>query len=119
MDKYLKFLRDKIKLASFSGFDTDPADIHPTLYPHQRDIARWAVKGGNRAIFASFGLGKSVMQIEWCRQIQRMAGGQVLIVCPLGVRQELIRDGRMLGVEFRFIRSAAEIDPGHAFYMTN
>lgn len=62
---YAEFLRQKIKLASFNGFSAEPGAINPILYPHQRDIVRWAVQGGNLAIFAKFGLGKSVMQCEW------------------------------------------------------
>lgn len=118
-DPYLQFLRDKIKLASFDGFEIEPRQINAQLFDHQRDIVRWAVKGGNRAIFASFGLGKSVMQVEWCKQIQQIAGGDALIVCPLGVRQELLRDARMLSIEFQFIRSQAEMSSGQHFYMTN
>jgi hypothetical protein len=106
-------------MASFAGFTVEPGAVHEILFPHQRDIVRWAVQGGNRAIFASFGLGKSVMQCEWLRQMLQAADGSGLIVCPLGVRQELIRDAAMLGVELRFIRSAAEMDAGHRFYCTN
>ena len=118
-DQYQQFLRQKIKMASFKGFNVEPGDIHPILYPHQRDIAKWAVLGGNRAVFAKFGLGKSIIQCEWLRQIVAGAGGNGLIVCPLGVRQELIRDAAMLGMEVRFIRSAAEMQDGHPFYITN
>ena len=120
-DTYTDFLRRKIKMAQFKGFDIEPQAFHEILFPHQRDIVRWAVLGGNRAIFASFGLGKSVMQCEWLRQIGLAVGGDdpLLIVCPLGVRQELIRDAAMLGIELRFIRTAAEMEPGHRFYCTN
>ena len=62
MDDYTDFLRQKIKMASFKGFTVEPAALHACLFPHQRDIVRWAVQGGNRAIFAKFGLGKSIMQ---------------------------------------------------------
>lgn len=118
-DSYTDFLRRKIKMAQFKGFDIEPQACHEILFPHQRDIVRWAVLGGNRAIFASFGLGKSVMQCEWLRQIIGAAGGLGLIVCPLGVRQELIRDAAMLGIRLVFIRSASEIVDGKAFYCTN
>lgn len=116
---YLDFLRQKIRLADFAGFDVADEDINPILKPHQRAIVRWAVRGGCRAIFAAFGLGKSVMQIEVLRLIQKHAGGPVLICVPLGVRQEFRRDGAMLGVTFKFIRSAAEMEDGHLFYLTN
>ena len=116
--EYKDFLKHKVKLAKFNGFTVEPSDIHSALFHHQRDIVRWAVQGGNRAIFASFGLGKSVMQCEWLRQIVQGCKGKGLIVCPLGVRMELIRDAKMLGVELRFIRSDAEVD-NHNYYITN
>lgn len=119
MTEYKDFLRQKIRMANFSGFTIEPAAMHEALFPHQRDIVRWAVQGGNRAIFASFGLGKSVMECEWLRQIVAATGEPGLIVCPLGVRQELIRDAAMLGVDLRFIRSASEMEPGRLFYVTN
>lgn len=76
---YADFLRQKIRLADFAGFDVAEEEISPILKPHQRAIVRWAVRGGNRAIFAAFGLGKSVMQIEKAlRLIHARAGGKVL-----------------------------------------
>lgn len=116
---YAEFLRQKIRLADFAGFDVADEEINPILKPHQRAIVRWAVRGGNRAIFAAFGLGKSVMQIETLRLIHARAGGKVLICAPLGVRQEFRRDGQMLGVTFKFIRTAAEMEDGQDFYLTN
>lgn len=118
-DPYLDFLRSKIRLANQAGFEIADAEINPLLKPHQRDIVRWAIQGGNRAIFAAFGLGKTFMQIEILRLVQRHAGGPVLIVLPLGVRQEFGRDGEKLGVTFKFIRTAAEMDDSQYFYLTN
>jgi hypothetical protein len=119
MTNYTDFLRQKIKMAQFKGFTVEPSDLSPILFPHQRDVVRWAVQGGNRAIFAKFGLGKSVMQCEWLRQITSQTDKPGLIVCPLGVRQELMRDGAMVGLELRFIRTTAEITPDHRHYITN
>src|SRR5690554_1315174 len=119
MTAYVDFLRKKIRLADFAGFEVENSDINPLLKPHQRAIVRWAVRGGCRAIFAAFGLGKSMMQIETARLVRERSGGKALIVCPLGVRQEFRRDGRKLGVEFKFIRSADEMEDGQHFYLTN
>lgn len=116
---YIEFLKGKIRLAEFGGFEVADSDINPILKPHQRAIVQWAVRGGNRAIFAAFGLGKSVMQIETLRLIHSRAGGKVLVCAPLGVRQEFRRDGLMLGVEFKFIRTPEEMEAGQDFYLTN
>jgi hypothetical protein len=70
---YQSFLEAKIPRAKETGFDVPDEWINPMLFPHQRDIVKWAVKGGSRAIFAAFGLGKTFMQLEicwlarWCR----------------------------------------------------
>lgn len=119
MEKYLEFLKQKVRLAEFDGFEVEDSDINPILKPHQREIVKWAVRGGNRAIFAAFGLGKSVMQIEVLRLIKERDGGKALVVCPLGVRQEFRRDGKMLGVDFKFIRTPEEMSDDVDFYITN
>ncbi|WP_185268917.1 hypothetical protein [Halopseudomonas xiamenensis] len=82
MTAYVDFLRKKIRLADFAGFEVEDSDINPMLKPHQRDIVRWAVRGGCRAIFAAFGLGKSVMQIEVGRLVQERAGIMRAQPCP-------------------------------------
>ena len=118
-DAYLDFLRAKTPLAQFDGYDVADDEIHPLLKPHQRACVRWAVKGGNRALFEAFGLGKSLQQIEIVRLTRERAGGKALIVCPLGVRQEFRRDGEKVGVRFQFVRRPEEMDPGCDFFLTN
>ncbi len=124
MDAYLEFLRSKIKLARFTGFDVDLEAVNPALKPHTRDIVRWAAKGGCRAIFASFGLHKTATQIELMRLIGEHRPGLRLQVLPLGVRQEFFREAAArfagdFGVRLRFIRSDAEIGDEREIYLTN
>lgn len=92
MTCYTEFLKGKIKLAAFTGFDVEPSEVNPLLSPHQRDIVIWAVRGGRRAVFAAFGLGKSFIQLEIMRIITGRFNGRGLIICPLGVRQEFMKD---------------------------
>lgn len=96
MDGYRQFLESKMVLAPETGFDIDPAEVNPALLPHQRDAVVWAVHGGKRALFESFGLGKSVQQLEFCRIVTEHEGGQALLVTPLGVKQEFQRDASEL-----------------------
>jgi len=124
MKTYEEFLREKVKLAAFTGFDVDPAEINPALKPHTRDIVRWMVKGGNRAVFASFGLHKTATQLEALRLIGAHRSGLRLQVLPLGVRQEFFREARErfqgdFAVDLRFIRSDSEIGDERTIYLTN
>ena len=91
---YQQFLESKMVIAPESGFEVDPEDINWALKHHQRDAVAWAIRGGKRALFESFGLGKTIQQLEYCRLVVKREGGQALIVCPLGVKQEFIRDAR-------------------------
>lgn len=118
-DPYRAFLESKIRFDHACGFQIDPARVHPMALPHQRDAIVWAVAGGRRALFESFGLGKTLQGIEVCRLIlEELGRGKGLIICPLGVRQEFIREAGRLGVAIRFVRSDAEVaDDG--LYLTN
>ena len=114
MTEYEEFLMRKVPEAVKCGARIEDSDINPILFPHQRDIVRWAVIGGRRAIFASFGLGKTVMQLETLRLVQKVHGGKALIVCPLGVRQEFRKDAVMLGISTEYVRTDAEVEASTA-----
>jgi hypothetical protein len=118
IEAYRAFLEAKRCVAPEFGFGVDAGEVHALLKPHQRDTVRWAVRGGRRAIFAKFGLGKTFMQLEVTRLTLAAAGGRGLIVLPLGVRQEFRRDAEKLGIEVRFIRSIAEAS-ATGIYLTN
>jgi hypothetical protein len=115
---YTDFLEAKRLLAPARGLDVDLAEVHPALKPHQRDAVLWAVRGGRRAVFASFGLGKTLIQLEILRLILGQIGGRGLIVLPLGVRQEFTRDAHLLDLEPQFIRTTAEAS-ATGIYLTN
>ncbi|UXA53402.1 DNA methylase N-4 [Xanthomonas prunicola] len=119
-DPYRDFLERKVRVAPSLGFDVSPDDVHPILKPHQRDSVMWACSGGRRALFQRFGLGKSMQQLEIMRLARAHAGGAVGIVVPLGVRQEFRRDAGKLGLETRFVRTSAEVDPAFdGIHLTN
>lgn len=115
---YQNFIKNKVKLAEQFGFTVQDSEINQILKPHQRDMVRWMVKMGRAACFAAFGLGKSVIQLEAVRLTLERAGGNGLIVIPLGVRQEFIRDAAMLGIPVKFIRRVEEATEAR-IYLTN
>ena len=120
MSNYQEFLENKISLAPKTGFTLNPSLIHPLLKPHQRDVVMWNCQGGCRADFLSFGLGKTIIQLETLRQIMLEKAGIVLIVCPLGVKHEFVRDGLKLGIDrIKYITSTDDIEEGTFYYITN
>jgi len=120
-DTYQQFLERKVCIAERQGFVVSPDAVNGRMKPHCRAIVPWLLEGGRRALFASFGLHKTVIQLEAVRLASEHAGGRGLIVLPLGVRQEFRRDAveRLGWAEPpRFIRT---IDQAEAtgVYLTN
>lgn len=111
MISYKDFLLTKVAFAPETGFEISKEKVNPALKPHQRDAVMWAVKGGRRALFEAFGLGKTVQELEWCRIITAEKGGKALIVMPLGVRQEFTKDAQeLLGIPApQYVRTMAEV----------
>jgi len=108
---YEEFLIAKMPQAEVLGFEPE-TPAHPSLFPHQSDIARWACRGGRRAVFAAFGLGKTRTHLQVAKWIiEREPCKKYLIVAPLGVRQEFTRvEGPAMGLEITYCRDDAEVD---------
>jgi DNA modification methylase len=121
MKDYQKFLESKAPKVETIGFE--PASFHPILFDWQKAVTGWAIKLGRAAIFADCGLGKSLMQIEWARQMYdhlmpvRDFQARVLIVAPLSVAQQTIEIARsMFNTEIRFLYAPTD-DSG--IFITN
>ena len=107
---YIDFLREKMAISHNSGFDIDKNEITETLYPHVKDTVAWAVRGGRRAIFSSFGMQKTVTQLEILRVILAKEGGKGLIVCPKRVVVEFLQQAKdHLHLEVRYVRDMDEV----------
>lgn len=110
MNDYADFLASKSLAPVATGFECDAVSEH--LYPFQRDLVRWALRVGCAAIFADTGLGKSRMQLEWAKQIAARTGGRVLILAPLAVAAQTVREGESIGVKVKLCRDGAEVEDG-------
>lgn len=100
---YANFLASKKRRAHDAGHNVDPDDLHPRHFPHQRAIVRWAVRKGNAAVFLDTGLGKSAIQLEWLRHMP----GPGLIVAPLSVGRQTVREAAVLDMEVVQVRRPA------------
>ena len=108
--EYIEFLRNKMAISHQTGFDINTEEITPTLYPHVKDTVRWAVAGGCRAIFSSFGMQKTVTQLEILRVILNHKGGKGLIVCPKRVVVEFLTQAEQhLHMKVTYVRTMADV----------
>jgi len=116
MKDYLDFLESKTKRVEHSGFDVEPSNLNPNLFDFQRYIVLKAVKMGKYAIFADCGLGKTLMQLEWARLVSEYTQMPVLILCPLAVAGQTIKEGGKFGISVERLTSDVS---GVGVYITN
>jgi hypothetical protein len=108
---YEAFLATKRLLAPSTGIERPP-DLDGRLFGFQDDIVRWALRRGRAAIWADCGLGKSWMALEWARVVNQHAGRPVLILTPLAVAAQFVREGEKLDIDVKQVREASDLTPG-------
>lgn len=109
--RYADFLASKRRLPPSSGITVHPDDLLTAdhLFPFQRQITAWSVGRGRAACWADTGLGKTRIEIGWLDQLLSAEGGRGLIMGPLGVAQQTIREAARIGVQVAYVRDAAEV----------
>jgi hypothetical protein len=99
--EYLDFIASK-RGSKAAIKPIDYGQINSVLFPFQRECCMRALELGRAAMFADTGLGKTLMQCEWARHIS----GDVLIVAPLAVAQQTIREAaKYLGMEINYSKT--------------
>ena len=98
MNDYLKFLEGKQKTHVLSGFNVNENELNGYMFPFQKFIVKRALKAGKYAIFADCGLGKTLMQLEWANQVNKKTGKPVLVLAPLAVSGQTIKEGEKFGI---------------------
>lgn len=106
--KYQDFLNQKRATLPDGGRTVDPADVHPAAKDHQRAIVAWACRKGRAAIFADTGLGKTLMLLEWAR----LMGQRTLVLAPLSVARQIVREAQRWGIDTRYARSQEQAGEG-------
>lgn len=95
---YLEFLENKRKVHVLSGIEIDEIELNDNMFPFQKYITKIALRCGKYAVFADCGLGKTLMQLEFANQVSKKTGKPVLILAPLSVSGQTIREGEKFGI---------------------
>lgn len=123
MTDYQTFLASKTRAASARGRDCHPNETHPSLFAFQAHIVARAVRAGRFAVWTTTGTGKTRIEIEWCRLIaglddEAKPAANALIVTPLAVAQQTVREAAELDVDARYVRHGSEVT-GPGLWVTN
>lgn len=96
--EYKEFLKTKQKKHIHSGFDIEESELNSYSFPFQKFIVKRSLKAGKYAIFADCGLGKTLMQLEWANQVNQHTNKPVLILAPLAVGGQTVKEGLKFGI---------------------
>jgi len=96
---YQEFLATKTIQHKESGFEVNAGDLNPMLFDWQKELVKWALFKGRAAIFADCGLGKTPMQLEWAQKIVEKNNKRVLVLTPLAVAQQTVKEGEKFGIK--------------------
>ena len=107
---YDDFIQSKVKRVLPHGFE--PRPIHAPLFPWQKHVTEWAIRQGRAALFEDCGLGKTLQQLEWSRQVAEHTGGAVIILTPLAVAAQTLAEAHKFGIEARIVRQPEQVAPG-------
>src|SRR3990167_9537927 len=101
---YKDFLKNKLVTDRDTGL-VSIQPLNPMLFDFQKDIVSWALRRGRAAIFADCGMGKTPMQLEWANHVS----GKILILAPLAVSAQTVREGKKFGVQLSCARKQSDI----------
>ena len=114
--RYDDYVMGKIRPVEAAGFE--PMEIHAPLFEWQKMVVRWALKQGRAALFEDCGLGKTLQQMEWARQVATHVQMPVLILCPLAVAEQTVAEGQKFGITITHVREPEDVR-GAGIYITN
>lgn len=103
--QYLDFLETKKKRIEAGGFDVDDGEMNPILFDFQKYITRKALQMGKYAMFTFPGSGKTFMQAEWAKHVTEYTGLPVLILAPLAVAGQTIKEAAKMGIHISRLES--------------
>ena len=115
---YQEFLQSKKKYYCDNGFEVNIDQLNSNLKDFQKWAVHLALKRGNCALFEGCGLGKTIQQLSWAYEVVKKTNQPVLILAPLAVSSQTIREGVKFGIEVRKLGDDAEY-PKKSIYITN
>lgn len=110
LQEYRAFIASRASKLEPSGFAPKP--INANAKAHQSAVLEFSLNLGRSAAFLDTGLGKSFIELEFARQCAEETGKPSLILTPLAVAGQMVREGQKFGIDARQIREQSEVGAG-------
>jgi superfamily II DNA or RNA helicase len=109
---YHEFLATKARRVPERGLKRDSFDLHPSLFGYQRECTEFALRVGCGAQFLDTGMGKSFIELEWQRVLTEEHNKPTLMLAPIAVGQQHVKEARRFGIDARYVKSHDDVKPG-------
>jgi hypothetical protein len=110
IQEYRRFIASRATTTIASGFAPKP--INDRAKVHQVTALEYALNKGKSAMFLDTGLGKSFIELEFARQCAEETSKPSLILTPLAVAGQMVREGQKFGIDARQIKEPEEVGAG-------
>lgn len=110
LQEYRDFIASRVSDVAKSGFT--PSQYPDMIKTHQRNTLDFALNLGRSAAFLDTGLGKSFIELEFARQCADETGKPSLILTPLAVAGQMVREGQKFGIDARQIKEQSDVGQG-------
>lgn len=109
---YQDFVKSKVMRFEPKGFEVSIDSLNPenfgSKHQFQPHIIKWALERGCAAIFANYGFGKTRMQVSWANEVAKHENGRVLLLAPLAVASQTVKESESMGIDLAYCRSESE-----------
>lgn len=112
---YEDFLLKRKRLTFENGFQVGDEHLHPILFDFQKYAVKKALAYGRYALFEECGLGKTFQQLVWADHMVRNTNEPALILAPLGVTGQTIKQAELLGIDLARVGGKSD----NKIYITN
>lgn len=99
MGDYREFIAAKRRTLQPMGFEVGEEKLNTNLFEWQAKVVAWSLRRGRAALFEECGLGKTLQQLAWAEQVVKYTNKPVVLLCPIGVRQQTKREAEKFSID--------------------
>lgn len=105
---YAAFIAGKLALSKSAGFEP-PSAMNPSMFGFQRETCEYLIRIGRGAAFLDTGLGKTLLQLEWARCVVEHTHRPAIVLAPLAVAAQTVREADKFGIDAKVARDGSEV----------
>jgi len=109
---YQNFIDSKRATFQPAGWEIERSLLNANAFDFQKDVVQLGIRLGKFGGWMQCGLGKTLLSLDWCHQLSSHLNENALILAPLSVAVQFVREGKKFGIPVNYARSQSQVIPG-------